>query len=404
VANPSKVNFGGKKFGETAVIPLEIQSCGEGPLEIYSIYLTQDSSPDFDLDLWSLDFNPTPETPLVIPAGDTLIINVLFVPDSPNPVDEDGELLLDTVTIVFENNSAIPAYNVPVAGAGIEPCCGATAIIKCEEGDQVIPQTVLHLIGDESYVDNGSNVAKWEWEVDQPSGSQSSFVPSSTFPNPTFEVNVSGVYTFYLTAYNQLGTPSCFPAEHDVVVIPEDAIHIELLWFTPEDPDETDTGPSSGADLDLHFLHPSAAGPDLDGNGLPDGWFDVPLDCFWYNAHPEWGSMDPAVDDNPALDRDDTDGAGPENLNLYLPEEAVYRVGVHYWNDHDYGPSYATVRVYIYSQLVFEASDVMLTDEDLWEVCTISWPSGKVALFDTGGDGTYKITPNYPADPALWGF
>ena len=40
------------------------------------------------------------------------------------------------------------------------------------------------------------------------------------------------------------------------------------------------------------------------------------FDCFWFNAHPNWGSFDPSVDDDPGLDRDDTDGAGPENLFL----------------------------------------------------------------------------------------
>ena len=71
----------------------------------------------------------------------------------------------------------------------------------------------------------------------------------------------------------------------------------------------------------------------------------------------------------------------------------LYKVGVHYWNDHGYGASYATVRVYIYSQLVFEVPDVKLVDTDMWEVCTIEWPSGKVQVvmeFDQ-----YKITPNY---------
>ena len=72
----------------------------------------------------------------------------------------------------------------------------------------------------------------------------------------------------------------------------------------------------------------------------------------------------------------------------------TYKVGVHSWNDHGYGNSFATVRVYLYSQLVFQAPDVGLVDSDMWEVCALDWPSGQVSLvLDSGGD--IKITPNY---------
>ena len=101
------------------------------------------------------------------------------------------------------------------------------------------------------------------------------------------------------------------------------------------------------------------------------------------------------VDDDPGLDRDDTDGAGPENVNLNIPEEGLtYRVGVHYWNDHGFGPSLATVRVYIYTSLVFSVTDVELVNHDLWEVAEIKWPSGQVDPV-LGANGSYKIIPNY---------
>ena len=390
--NPESVAFGGKKFGELATTAVEITSCGEAPLNITDIYVKEGSSPDFGIDMGALDFAPSIADPLVVPIGGTVEFLVTFIPDAPNPLDGNGNLILDEGSIIIENNSLNKLKEVGLSGAGVEIEC-PTAIIKCAEGDEVIPQTVLHMYGDESYASNGT-IQKWEWEVDQPQGSQSVFVPSYTFPNPTFEANVAGVYKFYLTVYDQTNTPSCFPANYDVVVIPDEAIHIELLWHTPEDPDETDTGPEAGSDLDLHFLHPWAAGPDLDGDGAPDGWFDIPFDCFWFNAHPNWGSYDPAINDDPGLDRDDTDGAGPENINLDIPENVEYRVGVHYWNDHGYGASYATVRVYIYAQMVFELADIMLVDSDMWEVCTVEWPSGKVHVV-TDDVGAYKITPKY---------
>jgi hypothetical protein len=390
--NPSKVNFGGKKSGVKAIVPLEISACGDAPLEIQEILMKAGSSPDFDLDLSTLDHIPTAEMPVIVPIGAFATVNVIFIPDAPNPTAEDGSLILDTGKVVIVNNSFENEKEVELSGAGVELGC-PTSIVKCAEGDEVIPQTVLHLFGDESYAGNGT-IQKWEWDVSQPAGSQSLFVPSYTFPNPTFEANVAGIYTFYLTVYDQTNTPSCFPSEYDVLVIPDEAIHIELLWHTPEDLDETDTGPEAGSDLDLHFLHPWAAGPDLDGDGAADGWFDIPFDCFWFNAHPNWGNYDPGINDDPGLDRDDTDSAGPEIMNFDIPEDVVYRVGVHYWNDHGYGASYATVRVYVYAQLVFEVPDIMLDDSDMWEVCTIEWPSGKVQVI-TNDAGQYKITPAY---------
>ena len=390
--NPSKVNFGGKKYGEQATVPLEVSSCGEAPLKIYDISLAEGSSPDFDLDLTPLDKVPSEDDPLVIPPGASVALNVIYIPDAENPINVDGSLVLDIGTIVLVSNAPESAKEIELSGAGVCTCC-PTAILKCAEGDEVIPQTTLHLFGDESYGVHGS-ITKWEWEADQPAGSQSVFVPSPAYPNPTFTTNVAGVYTFYLTVWGLHGSPSCYPAEYEVVVLPCEPLHVELLWRTPEDPDETDTGPEAGTDLDLHFLHPYAAGPDLDGDGQPNGWFDIPWDCFWFNAHPNWGSYDPSINDDPGLDRDDTDGAGPENLNLDIPENLTYRVGVHYWSDHGYGASYATVRVYIYAQLVFEVTDVMLIDSDIWEVCTIEWPSGKVYLI-TDEFGGYKFVSDY---------
>jgi hypothetical protein len=268
------------------------------------------------------------------------------------------------------------------------------AVIEVAEGDEVFPQTVLHLSGAKSYVQSGS-ITKWEWAVKQPVGSASQFEPSSTYVNPTFQANVAGTYYFKLMVWSGDGQPSCEAAVAQVVVTPDEGIHIELVWDTPNDSDQTDEGQEAGADLDLHVKHPDALGPDIDKDGKPDGWFDQPYDCFWFNPTPNWGSLDPDAGDDPEMTRDDTDGAGPENVDLALPEDGLtYRVGVHYWHDHKFGPSYATVRIYIGTALAYEAKDVKLVNHDMWDVCTIEWPSGKIT--PTPGVGTSrKITPNY---------
>jgi len=390
--DPVAVAFGAVEYGEIHYAPLELKACGDQPVEVYGIEIEYGSSPDFGLDLSGLDHSPSTADPIVVAPGTPVVVQVAFTPSDVNALGSHGLLLLDRGKIAIKSNSELGGTEAKLSGAGVEVEC-PTAVIKAVEGNEVIPQTMIHFYGDESYAEFGT-VSKWQWSVEQPAGSASVFVPSFAFPNPTFELNVAGVYMFYLDVFDELGTQSCQPATFEVVVIPDEAIHVELLWHTPEDLDETDVGPEAGSDLDLHFLHHWAGGPDLDGDGLADGWFDIPFDTFWFNAHPNWGSYDPGINDDPGLDRDDTDGAGPENLNLDIPENYVYRVGVHYWNDHGYGIAYASVGVYIYGQLIYSRGPIGLSDSDMWSVCTIEWPSGKVMSVNDA-EGNPKITPDY---------
>ena len=62
--------------------------------------------------------------------------------------------------------------------------------------------------------------------------------------------------------------------------VPDDAVHVELTWVTPDDLDPNDEGVGAGTNLDLHFAHPQAARCDVDGDGTPDPWFDVDWDTF----------------------------------------------------------------------------------------------------------------------------
>jgi hypothetical protein len=303
---------------------------------------------------------------------------------------------IDTVPGIdtFPGTDTIPSVDTtppldiaPPPDVGPPPTC-PVAVITVEEGEEVIPQTLVHLSGAGSHSPVGT-VEAWAWEVvDHPLGCPVFPQPSAQVVSPKVELNCAGKYTFQLTVWDDLGEASCQPALATVVVVPCcGGFHIELLWDTPGDPDQTDEGAEAGSDLDVHLLHPYAQGWDADGDGIPDGWFDEPWDCFWFNPAPEWGSIDPDADDNPSLDRDDTDGMGPENINLDDPEPVTYRVGVHYWSDHGYGPSSATVRVYYWGNMVFEWAGVVLVGSDLWEVCTIDGPTGTVTpIHDAAGE------------------
>ncbi len=269
---------------------------------------------------------------------------------------------------------------VPDASADVQLALCPSPVIDVLEGDEVVPQSLLHLKGDGSKGTNGSKILSYKWTVKQPSGSTKGFVPSSTFSNPTFTPDAAGEYEFCLDVVDANGVKACAQTCQIVLVVPNNSVHVELLWDTPADPDQTDTGPAAGADMDLHFASSNAKQPDLDCDKDPDPWFDNPYDCFWFNGQPQWGSSNLAIKDDPTMDLDDTDGAGPENINLEQPEGATtqphwYAIGAHYWNDHDFGVSFATVTVYLYGAVALKVDKVMLNPLDMWYVGKLNWPN-----------------------------
>lgn len=402
VVTPASVNFGGKSIGKQAFVDVELQNCGDAPLTVSEIRLLNDSehpgtilSTDFLLELGGLANVPIgttaftgPDEPLVLSPNEVAVFQVIFTPDVENPLGADGEPLLDRGIIKIVSNALVPEREVHVTGFGTVTQC-PTAVIQTQEGDEVIPQTLLHLIGSQSYGPNG--VTKYEWTVLAPSGSASTFLPSAAAPNPTFELNTAGTYLFGLKVWDADSNESCLAAEFQIVVVPDEAIHIEVLWTTPADPDETDSGLGAGADLDLHFAHPFAVGGVA---GTNEPWFHDVYDCFWFNEAPDWGGS--SSDDDPSLNRDDIDGAGPEILSLNVAESGLeYRVGIHYANDHGYGASVATIRVYVFGVLAFQVEGPELVEGDLWDAARFMWPSGQVTAVAGSNDG-FKVISEYP--------
>jgi len=395
-ADPKEVHFSGELVGETTARKISLWWCGAEPLAVTSVKIVAGSSPEFGLDFSELGGEPSAEDPLTIPAGGQVWLVATYSPADLSPLNEVGLPVMDEATVAITVPSLPSGLLVKMFGAGVTEYC-PVAVITSEQGNTVLQGTVVHLSGAESWAPYGL-IEKWEWNMLEPGTSGPVQLPDGDDFELSASLTHTGLYSFFLTVYDDQGLKSCEPAAYYVYVNESGlggSISVELVWHTPEDPDETDTGPEAGSDLDLHFVHPWAVGPDLDGDGEPDGWFDIPYDCFWSNKNPDWGSFDPNVEDNPLVLLEDLDGGGPETISLAIPENATYRIGVHYWNDHGFGPAYATARFFVSGNLVAEVKDVMMVDSDMWFVGTIEWPSGKVEIQIDPATGGYDITPNY---------
>jgi hypothetical protein len=351
------LNFGATIFGTKSAQPVTLTNCGTLPVTIDGISISGDNAGAFDL----VEIPPTTLTP-----GQAWEGMVGYEPTAGSV----GALGTLEATIHWEGGETLAT--IELSGfVVIEDCPVAVAIVA--EQPPVAPGTVLHLNGLDSYAPV-STVTTYSWSAVEPQGSVGRFYPDAETATPTFAAMVAGDYQFDLTVGDEAGNTACMPSSTVVRVTPTTALYVEVTWVTPGDDDPSDQGLFAGADLDLHVAHPDASGGDLNGDGEPERWFDPTWDCYWFNPSPDWGLFQPPTDDDPHLTIEDIDGAGPEAIAFDLPEiDVSYRIAVHAWQDHGFGPSVATVRVYLLGDQIFESQPVTLNTLDLWEVADITW-------------------------------
>ena len=167
-------------------------------------------------------------------------------------------------------------------------------------------------------------------------------------------IDTSGDYLVELDMERGDGARPCLPQLIRLLAAPTSDLHVELTWS--RSPTQVSTR-GGGMDLDLHFLWRDRG-----------GWGSTPWDVHFRNMTPaDWGST------NPTLDRDDTSGFGPENLNIMFPVQGErYRVGVHGYSVR--GTVYANLRIYVRGQLRVSAqSPPMDATGQFWEAVEILW-------------------------------
>jgi hypothetical protein len=385
---PDNIEFGAALLVENRAVEtpnrqgLSIASCGSSPLRVDRIEFEGN-------DAFGIFQGPMAEEgqPLIeLPAADgevlpTEEVIVGFWPE---------ELIAYGGTMLVHSNAPDSPTRVQLFGRGVDNTCPIPDVV--EDTYAVQPLEILTLDGTPS-IDPGGEVREWRYEViEAPAGSVSQPLErfgdlqrpadggdedDASTPTAQFFVDLAGRYEIHLRVVDNLGQVSCDPTAFKRIIIearPEKDLHIELTWSTPEDPDQTDM---HGTDVDLHVKHEN--GGEVWGEGA-DPW-----DCYFANISPEWGRAGDVVD-NPTLDIDDTNGAGPENVNLSQPEPGVtYEVGALYFRatsafnirgadstiEH---LSYATIRIYVRGDLLAEYVDTELSSQgQLWWAASVRW-------------------------------
>lgn len=295
----------------------------------------------------------------------------------------------DSADLVAMGPDGSFVLRVPLGGVAESPECPIPIAAPAEQ--RVPPLTIVELTGRGSIDPDAPDgtPAEYHWTVvERPAGSTAQMVeifpdfsdPSVIVPdNPATPwahvfIDLAGLYTVELRVTGEAPPrPGLCErvARATIEARPDDAIYVQATWNTPGDPDPTDR---LGTDLDLHLRHP-----------LAEGWFLSPGDCYYGNPAPDWGILG-ARSDDPVLDIDDINGAGPESISLNEPENtetfaSPYLVGVHYYKSHeratgeDYGGSTAEVRIFLQGELVLSVPDIPLPVEDnMCQVAEIEWP------------------------------
>ncbi len=359
-ASVTDLDFGDVPVSQSATREVVLRNCAEDRnLTIASMRIAGDAS-------FTLINAPQPRT--ILEPGQEVIFVTQYSPRSE--ATHRGRVE------VYSNDPERSPLTIDLLGRGIpfNNCPQAVATAQIERSGQsgilldAIPLDTILLSAEGSFDPENpdADVLAYEWTmVEQPADSTTRLAPNPNVPNPTLFLDLAGRYVLELRVIDDEGLASCVSARVVIQATSDEDIHIQLVWDTPRDLNQSD---SNGTDLDLHLTHP---------NGT---WGDPQWDCHWITPEPNWGGPGPS--DDPSLDIDDTNGSGPENINLDNPENETYSVGVHYYSDNGFGSSDVTTRIFLGGVLIFDSGPTRMRDRQFWHVADVIW--GEVRVEEVG--------------------
>ncbi len=252
--------------------------------------------------------------------------------------------------------------------------CEVTVIAEPTPPDAICPAVIetrplatVTLEG--SGVDDGSIVASG-WSLrSQPMGADSDPPTPGDSARASFRPQLAGEYTLELFVRDDDGNVATCSTL--VRAIATEGLRIEVFWNT------------DGTDMDTHLMRP-------DGST----WFSEE-DCFYGNC--QGGSLmwpPGGTEDDPSLDIDDTDGFGPENINIESPIDGTYRVAIDAFN----GAANTTVRIYCGGSTTeprqtFGPVFIDSGPNDLWRVADVTVSGAGCTITDLAVGGRPNIQP-----------
>lgn len=341
-------------FGSSVTTPVEIrqrsfQQCEDGGAECQC---EEDGQISFTLTYSAPETEAQSEATLVIESND---------PDEP----------------VVEIPIQAAARNAPVAIASFREFDPENPSQPYTDPSDIEPLQRVYLDGCESYdprdPEDPSLITDYEWEIIAPNDANAEDFNEEGVGtcNFSFEVPLAGEYTVKLTVRNDVGIASGDTQQSRVefTAVPGSRLHVQLVWDHP----------TNDQDLHLTFVNEE------------DLLCSAPYDCYFGNETPVWFDQDPEAEGaNPRLDRDDTDGLGPENINIDDPRPGTYRIYAQYYpgfTSEDDTPTRLTVRVWLNGIQRAEYKRTLLARGQVWAVGDIVWPQS----------GEPSVQP-YPAD------
>lgn len=377
--SPNPINFGETPINFPKRQTITLTNVGELDLEIRGIAIDPArNSGDFALE-------DLPSVPATLAPDESIFLTGVYEP---------SELGTDAAVMVVTHGDGVGGEDtteVTMAGVGVEDSCPVAVAraymledpenrVGTDEINWALPLQTLILDGRESFDPDGP-VVDWEWSIvsapeDAVAGLRDYALPGdeATPALQQYFVPLAGRYEFELRVFDSQGA-TCDPTRVIVIATPQEAITVEVVWDNPNDPDQGDT---EGSDVDLHFVK------------MPNAWFHPIFDTYFSNTEPTWSP------ELPSLDIDDTDGAGPETVQLDNPDnDQCYAIGVHYFRER-FGTTYPTIRIYFDGTLVEEIYGELRATDDFLDVARIHWPSRtiyRVEQVTEGFDSDDRVLP-----------
>ncbi len=347
---PPDCAFGEVGVGVTASCDVSFGNTGNLELMIQTATFSPETPPEF--------IPPVFPVPFSLPPGSGTTMRLQFRPSQA--VQYAGKVILttsDPAHATVEINLTGTGGAAPTAVARVDTINGTP---NNAPAPTVKPLDNVVLTGVDSMPGTvGRTITGYAWEfVSKPMESTVQLSsPTQMTTGFTFNISgqnrqgldVAGTFVVRLTVTDSMGQSSTNDARVTLNAVPQEDFHVQITWDDPS------------SDMDLHLVR--GIGPRWGTN-----------DCHFTNCKTTAGLNWGGGEMNPRLDVDDTNGFGPENINIDSPAAGNYSVGVH-WYSGGAATIAVTVKIYVQGALLGEYIRELNRCNSYWDVARVIWGS-----------------------------